>query len=120
MIQSVNGITRKRLLAGFVALLMITALMPLLACNRIFPTKIGDILKDPRAYDGKVVLVKGRVKETVNFGVRAFTVSDGTGDIAVLTEKAVPNPENEVSVRGRVDQAFSFMGVNMMVLHEEK
>jgi len=107
--------TRRRPFAAALILLLLAAA----ACSRFLPTRIGEIAKDPRRYDGKVVTVTGEVTESVNVLVmRYYVVSDGTGEITVITDGAVPQRGAEVRVTGRVSQAFSLGDKNLTVLKE--
>ncbi len=79
----------------------------LVACGRLFPTKIGEILNHPRQFDGKVVTVKGEVTGSVNvLLLRTYTVQDQTGEMIVVTDRAVPRRGEQLRVRGRVREAF--------------
>jgi len=107
--------------------ILLTALCLLIfaiACGRLgalFPTKIGDIQKDPRKYDGKTVTIEGEVTEAMNVLVmRYYTVSDGTGQMRVLPSGAVPQVGSDVKVRGTVSQAFVMGDKTLLVLFEEK
>jgi len=46
-------------------------------------------------------------------------VKDDTGEMVVVTDRAVPNPGEKVRVRGRVDQAFAFRGNSLTVIIED-
>ncbi len=92
----------------------------LLACNTAHPTKIKQILDHPQQYDGRTVVIDGEVKESANVVVvRFFVVKDDTGEIVVVTDRAVPNPGEKIRVRGRVDQAFALSGNSLTVIIEE-
>lgn len=93
------------------------ALLGALACG--FATPVKAILDDPRAYDGKMVKVSGKVSSAFGlFGVKTFRLSDGTGEIAVLTDKPLPKEGQEVSVEGRVREAFAIGTVRGIVILE--
>ncbi len=99
--------------------IVLVALLFVTACGSIFPTKIGKILEDPRDYDGKVVTVKGTVKESVNIiFLKSFVVSDGTGEIMVTTARAVPRVGATVTVKGTVNQAFALGSESIIVVEE--
>jgi len=92
----------------------------LFACSLARPTKIKQILAQPREFDGRTVVIAGEVKESTNALVmRYFVVKDDTGEMVVVTDRAVPNPGEKVRVRGRVDQAFAFRGNSLTVIIED-
>jgi hypothetical protein len=91
------------------------------SCSRLFPTDIKRILDDPRAYDGKAVTISGTVGVSANLLVlRYYSVRDRTGEIVVVTERAVPRQGTEVRVTGRVRQAFAIGDRSVVVVYEEK
>lgn len=91
-----------------------------LGCGSFFTVDIRDILNDPRKYEGKTVTIKGEVSGSLNLlVVKAYTVRDHTGEIVVITERAVPRSGDRVKVKGRVNQAFAIAGENLVVLIEE-
>jgi hypothetical protein len=97
------------------------ALTCLLGCSGLTSTAIGDVLKDPRRFDGKQIMVVGKVKDSANILlVKYFVLEDDTGVITVVTDRSVPAPGDKVRVRGRVNQAFSIGGKSLVVLLEQK
>jgi hypothetical protein len=96
-------------------------LILLLSCGDLAPTGIGDILKNPRQFDGKIVTVSGRVTDGVNvLIIKYFVLSDATGEIVVVTDRSVPRAGQRLKVKGRVNQAFSIAGRSLVVILEEK
>lgn len=106
-------ISSKYLIFGFMLLFV--------SCSRLFPTDIKKILDNPRDYDGKTVTVSGVVIESVNlFFLKYYTVKDETGEIAVVTKKAVPTKGAKLKVTGRVNQAFAIGEKSVVVIIEEE
>jgi hypothetical protein len=74
--------------------------------------KIADIQRNPGRYHDRSVSVEGTV--TSSFGgpvipVQFYKVSDGTGEITVLSNTTrVPGRGSRVVVRGRVEEIASF------------
>jgi aspartyl/asparaginyl-tRNA synthetase len=92
----------------------------LMACNLAPPTKIKQILDHPRQFDGHEVTVEGQVEESANLLVlRYFVLKDETGEITVITPKAVPTRGERIRVRGRVNQAFAFQDKSLIVIVED-
>jgi hypothetical protein len=112
-IRSFRGIgSTGRILLGFAAAVA--------ACSMMFATRIGDILKSPGAYEGKEVTVEGKVTATHNLlVVKYYQVDDGTGEIAVVTESALPKEGEAVRVKGRVSQAFAIGSSRLIVIVEK-
>ena len=91
----------------------------LMACNAVFPTAISKILQNPRSYEGKEVMVAGRVVDIFSlFVVKCFIIRDGTGDITVVTERSLPRKGDQIKVYGKVEEAFSIGDQQMIVLLE--
>src|ERR1035438_397063 len=61
--HAMNSFRRSNASIGLLMLALI-ALEFLLGCGSLVATNICDILKDPRRFDGKVVTVSGRVKDS--------------------------------------------------------
>jgi hypothetical protein len=102
----------RQTLAGAVAL----AALLMVAC---VSTGIGDILKSPGAYEGKDVAIAGKVISTHDLVfVKYYTVADGSGEIAVVTESALPKEGQSVNVKGRVNQAFAVGSARLVVIVE--
>ncbi len=96
-------------------------LLFVLACSAVFPTKISDILVNPRQYDGKTVVVAGEVKESANLlFVKCYVVKDDTGEITIITDRAVPRSGERVRVKGVVNQAFSLGDRSLVVIVEKR
>jgi hypothetical protein len=86
----------------------------------VLPTNIASIQADPRAYDGRLVAVSGVVTGSANLlWFRHFTVRDGTGEICVRTDRAVPQAGRKVFVRGRVRQVLAVGQLSLLVLDED-
>ena len=69
-------------------------------------TPIKEITAAPGQFEGKEVKLKGRATGTVKlFGVKAFLLKDGTGDITVVTDGQLPAENAEVALRGIVRSA---------------
>ncbi len=93
----------------------------LASCSSLLATKIGDILADPRKYDGKEVQVVGEVTDTTNLLVaKFFTVRDGTGEIVVVTERPLPRKGEKLAVRGTVREAFALGERHLLVIQERR
>ncbi len=88
-------------------------------CAALFATKIGDIQKTPSQWDGRTVTIAGKVTGTHNLlVVKYYQVDDGTGDIAVVTNSALPHEGDRVRVKGRVEQAFALGTAHVVVIVE--
>lgn len=91
-----------------------------LACEGIGTTAIGSILEKPRDYADKKVTVAGEVTEVFSFFViKYFVVQDRTGQLTVVSDKALPKKGSTVRVTGTVKEAFSIGDQQLLVLMEE-
>jgi hypothetical protein len=109
----------KRLLS--VLLIVIIALALWLYPYKLKGTPIGDILATPGKYQGNLLTISGEVKERMSiFGLKYYSLNDTTGEIRVVTEKALPEVGVTLRVKGRVEEAFSFGDMQVLVFVEEK
>jgi len=91
-----------------IALAVLAALVLGLACDQLLATKVGDILKDPRKYEGKEVTVSGTVVEVVDLIIhKGFVVDDGTGQIKVVTSRMLPVKGQKITVKGVVEPGIA-------------
>ncbi|MEN6317877.1 MAG: hypothetical protein ABFD82_03835 [Syntrophaceae bacterium] len=105
---------------SFVLVIVWTFFM-LTACGNLFPTKIGDITKDPRGYAGKEVTISGEVVDAFSFFlIKSFVVRDATGEITVVTGKPLPRKGEKLKVTGIVKEAFSLGDQNLLVIVEKE
>jgi len=74
--------------------------------SSIFTTEIAELHKQSRDYDGKNVTVRGKVLEASNVPIfgRRFLLEDATGHVIVVTERAVPNVGEEITITGECFQ----------------
>lgn len=92
--------------------------LTLLSCSP--KVNIEKILNNPREYDGKMVVIEGRVVESANLLLlKYFVLDDETGQIVVVTEKAVPKQGQYVKVKGVVNQAFQIQDKSLIVIIEK-
>ena len=83
-------------------------------------TFIGKVLKDPKAYEGHLITIKGTVTERVSFmSMKYFRLKDRTGEIMVIPVKSLPSVGEKIIVRGMVHNAFSLGGEDILVFIEK-
>ena len=78
------------------------------ACDRlgIGVTPIGDITRDPAAFEGKEVTLRGKVVEANKIpilNVTVYAVKDDTGQIWVTTTQDRPVRGQDVTVHGKIE-----------------
>jgi len=99
---------------------IVLSLLLLAGCNGMLSTPIGDLVKSPRKYDGKHLKISGTVTEKNSFLVaKYFVLKDKTGEIRVLTTRVLPNVDDKVEVRGRLEEAFSLGDFSTLVFIED-
>ena len=87
-----------------IALAVLAALALGLACDQLLATKIGDVLKDPRGYEGKEITISGTVVEVVDIILhKGFVVDDGTGQLKVVTSRMLPVKGQKITVKGVIE-----------------
>lgn len=88
-------------------------------CTSMFATPIRKILDNPRDYSGKTVTVTGEVTEVVGLVfIQYFVVKDSTGEITVITRRPLPRKGARITVKGKVEQAFSIGDKQLIVIVE--
>jgi hypothetical protein len=112
---AVYGINRY-LRTVLTALIVGTAVI---GCTTMFATPIRKILDNPRDYSGKTVTIEGKVTEVAGLVfVQYFVVKDNTGEITVITKRPLPRKDSEITVRGKVRQAFAIGDRQVIVIVE--
>lgn len=104
-----------------VAIIVVTIFI-FCACEErgFISTPIGDILKKPRNYEGKIVKVKGDITSSVNLIiVKYFALRDKTGEIYVVTNRILPKQGDAISVKGRVQEGFTIGPSQFIVIMED-
>lgn len=82
-------------------------------------TKIGDIKNNPREYVDKEVTVSGTTTRSVSLLViKYFILQDKTGEITVVTQKALPREGQHLKVQGIVKEAFAIGNESLLVIQE--
>jgi hypothetical protein len=74
---------------------------------------IADILNNPAAYEGKEVILRGRATPGLAFEFvdeQPYLLSDGTGEIWVITRAMMPMQGAEITVRGEVVVPYQIKG----------
>lgn len=89
--------------------------LSLLGCDQfgVGLTPIGDIQKAGTSFEGKDVVVRGVVRQTVKIPLvdtKIYRLKDDSGDIMVWSTAATPAEGEELIVRGRVDNALILDG----------
>ncbi len=89
--------------------------------SRTHHPTIEKILSNPKAYEGKVVTIEGEVTDRTSFFVviKFYKVKDNTGEIIVVTKKALPEARSKVLVTGKIDEAFPIGDQKLLVFMEE-
>jgi len=83
-------------------------------------TAIKDIQATPAQFEGKEVKLKGKAKGiTKLLGLKAFTLQDETGEIAVVTEGQLPAENADVALKGTIKSAMIVGGRSMGLRVEE-
>lgn len=92
-------------------LLMLTLLAS--GCGLYKPyTNISVIKGNPQKYQGREVLVRGTVVETLSFPLiqkGLFQIDDGTDRIWVASQERIPSRGDRVTVKGKVKIGFTVL-----------
>ncbi len=85
-------------------------------------TSIKEIVAAPGQFEGKEVKLKGRAKNITNLPIleiKIYTLQDGTGEIAVVTQGTLPAANDNVALRGTVKSAAIIGGQSLGLRVEE-
>lgn len=98
-------------------LLVALPLFVVAGCDQLSPaTPIKEVLAAPAGFEGREIRLKGRVKEITKIpliDLKAYTLADETGEIAVITEGALPAQGADVRLTGRVESAAIIGGQSL-------
>jgi len=93
----------------------------LVSCDAIRPaTNIHELLTHPRQYEGKSVVISGSVTDRASLLVtNYFVLRDDSGEIRVMTDRALPSVGEHLRVRGHVEQALAIGSQDLVVFQED-
>lgn len=82
---------------------------------------IEKILSNPKAYEGRVVTIEGEITDRTSFFavLKFYKIKDNTGEIIVVTKRALPEIRSRVLVKGKIDEAFTVGDQKLLVFVEE-
>ncbi len=83
-------------------------------------TPIDKILENPASYENKIITIKGEVKDRMALmAVKYYTIKDNTGEIKVITKRALPSVGVRVIAKGKIKTAFALGSLQEIVFVEE-
>ena len=83
-------------------------------------TPIKEITAAPANFEGKEVKVKGTAEDLLQLGgLKAFRLSDGSGEIIVLATGTLPAAKSQVALKGTVKSAVIIGGASVGLRIEE-
>lgn len=83
-------------------------------------TPIREVTAAPGQFEGKEVKLKGRATGTLKLlGLKAYTLRDDTGEIAVVTPGDLPAENTEVVIKGIAKSAVIVGGASLGLRVEE-
>ncbi len=94
------------------ALLFLGTIAGVLLLGACGARRVNQILADPSKYANKNVRIEGTVTESYSvLGKGAYQLADGTGRIWIVSQSGVPRKGAQVSVKGKVREAFDVGGL---------
>jgi len=84
-------------------------------------TSIGEIVKNPKDYTGKGLIIEGEVTDRTSFfgTINFYRLKDKSGEIIVTTKKSLPEVGLSAVVKGRIDDEFALGNQMLLVFIEE-
>jgi aspartyl/asparaginyl-tRNA synthetase len=84
-------------------------------------TSIKRIEKNPTRFQGKKVIVKGRVISSLDLKeINCFTIRDKSAKILVVTDNMLPLKNDKIKVKGIVEQQYQYKNQSFIVIKEKK
>jgi len=84
-------------------------------------TSIKRIEKNSTRFQGKKVVVKGRVISSLDLKeINCFTIRDNSSKILVVTENMLPLKNDRIKVKGIIEQQYPYKEQNFLVVKEKK
>lgn len=115
---------------SFVSVILAVCVALLAGCNDHRTDKISDIVNNPSHFMNKDVTVAGEVTKVYELplgiaDMAAYRVTDGTGQIWVLTHAGAPREGDKVGLKGdvRQDTNLKVLGSSLLTVineHERK
>ena len=79
-----------------------------LAASTACATSINNVLADPSRYRDREVKIKGRVSDSYSLADNGvYRVSDGGGELWVVSTHGVPRKDAKVTVKGTIREGFN-------------
>jgi hypothetical protein len=87
---------------------------------QVRPTSIEKIVKNPRDYTGKELVIEGEVTDRTSFfgALKFYKLKDTSGEIIVVTGKSLPEVGFSATVKGKIDNAFALGNQKLLVFIE--
>ncbi len=104
----------------FLLLMLILLFIGCESLGRVFDVPIKELIENPRQYEKRNVTISGYVAEVYSIIVlKAYVISDDTGQIIVVTERILPKQGSKVRIKGTLAEAFSFGTKTVTVFKEQ-
>jgi len=119
--MSSEGVMLKKGIVVLIIILILIGIGLWYYFNRVHVSQIESILSNPKAYEGKVVTIEGEVTDRTSFFgvIKFYKVRDKTGEIIVVTKRALPELNSILRVKGRIDQAFPIGDLKLVAFLED-
>lgn len=83
-------------------------------------TPIGKIIENPAEYENKIISIRGGVTDRIALlALKYYTLKDNTGEIKVITKRALPSVGAKVTVKGKIKTAYAIGSLQEIVFVEE-
>lgn len=105
-----------------ILLSVVCLLSPFVACDRLglSPVPISKIVDNPREYQDKSVNIRGVVAASYSLLVVSyFSLKDDSGEIFVITNRALPKKGQKLDVKGKVG-TYSIADKKVTVVFEDE
>jgi hypothetical protein len=103
-----------------IVLLVIAGVAGWLYFTQVQAVPIKDVLDDPGKYESHSVTISGQVTDRMSLVVvKYFKLQDKSGEITVITQKALPGIGKKVRVTGTPVQSFVIGEQQLLVFIEE-
>ncbi len=103
---------------NLLAKILITATIALISMhtNAGEITPINDINTSPVSFEGKEVKLRGITKDPTRIpllNLKSYAIEDNSGEIAILTDEDLPNMNEKITIRVRIESLAIIKGKSL-------
>lgn len=104
---------------GVVIIVLLVGYAVWFFCFKQVATPIGSLLEKPADYENKIITIKGEVTNRMSLlAFKYYVLKDNTGEIKVITKRALPSVGAKVTTKGKIKTAYEIGSLQEIVFVE--